>query len=276
MTMVWIRKISNSHCIEENDELSLKEHWKHDFRRGFFILRKELSVRSGLLRLSHLWLVLEPLFLTLVYYLVFSTLRANLNLASLFIGLGIMMGFSRGLASGLNTQLKDGGLKIDRVSSRSVIMGQFLILLSDAVFIISGTSIILFLIYDVNLISILLMMLMSILIVLCSHSLYSTFLPLVILVPDAAKLLRFSGLAVFFGSPVLYPLGMTTGMHRTICLYNPFSYFVEPVRHLAIGSDDVFLLHEEVALFYSFFFSALILLSIRRMEKIRWRTSVWS
>ena len=274
--MTWKRVISNSGYNEGNENLSLYEHWKHDFKRGSFIMRKELSVRSGILRLSYLWLILEPLFLALVYYLVFSTLRASLNLTSLFIGLGLMMGFTRGLTSGLNTRLKDGGLKIDRVSSRAVIIGQMLILFVDAIFTISGISLVLFFLYDVEIMPILLMTLLSILIVICSHSLYSIFQPIVILVPDAAKVLRFSGLTVFFGSPVLYPLGLTTGLHRTISLYNPFSYFVEPVRYFAIDSTDVFLLSPNVAAAYSLLFTILIILSIKRMEQIRWRVSTWS
>ena len=272
----WKRVISPSGCIEHNDSLSQLDHWKHDFRRGSFILRKELSVRSGLLRLSYLWLVLEPLFLALVYYLVFSTLRASLNLTSLFIGLGLMMGFTRGLNSGLNIKLKDGGLMIDRVSSRAVIIGKISILFVDSIFIISGISLVLFFFYDVEILPILLMTFLSTVIVICSHSLYSVFQPIVIMIPDTAKILRFSGLAVFFGSPVLYPLGMTTGLHRTISLYNPFSYFVEPVRYFAINSEDVFLLIPEVALAYCLFFTILIILSIRRIEQIRWRTSTWS
>lgn len=272
----WKRVISPSGCIEHNDSLSQLDHWKHDFRRGSFILRKELSVRSGFLRLSYLWLVLEPLFLALVYYLVFSTLRASLNLTSLFIGLGLMMSFTRGLNSGLNIKLKDGGLMIDRVSSRAVIIGKISILFVDSIFIISGISLVLFFFYDVGILPILLMTFLSTVIVICSHSLYSVFQPIVIMIPDTAKILRFSGLAVFFGSPVLYPLGMTTGLHRTISLYNPFSYFVEPVRYFAINSEDVFLLIPEVALAYCLFFTILIILSIRRIEQIRWRTSTWS
>ena len=272
----WKRVISPSGCIEHNDSLSQLDHWKHDFRRGSFILRKELSVRSGFLRLSYLWLVLEPLFLALVYYLVFSTLRASLNLTSLFIGLGLMMSFTRGLNSGLNIKLKDGGLMIDRVSSRAVIIGKISILFVDSIFIISGISLVLFFFYDVEILPILLMTFLSAVIVICSHSLYSVFQPIVIMIPDTAKILRFSGLAVFFGSPVLYPLGMTTGLHRTISLYNPFSYFVEPVRYFAINSEDVFLLIPEVALAYCLFFAILIILSIRRIEQIRWRTSTWS
>ena len=272
----WKRVISPSGCIEHNDSLSQLDHWKHDFRRGSFILRKELSVRSGFLRLSYLWLVLEPLFLALVYYLVFSTLRASLNLTSLFIGLGLMMSFTRGLNSGLNIKLKDGGLMIDRVSSRAVIIGKISILFVDSIFIISGISLVLFFFYDVEILPILLMTFFSTVIVICSHSLYSVFQPIVIMIPDTAKILRFSGLAVFFGSPVLYPLGMTTGLHRTISLYNPFSYFVEPVRYFAINSEDVFLLIPEVALAYCLFFAILIILSIRRIEQIRWRTSTWS
>ena len=222
--------------------------WSTISERGAFILKKELSVRSGPLRLSYLWLILEPLFLALVYYLVFSTQRASLNLTSLFIGLGLMMGFTRGLNSGLNTNLKDGGLVVTiRLVHVRAIIGQMLILFVDSIFIISGISLVLLLLYGVDILPILLMTFFSILIVMCSHSLYSVFQPIVIVnFPDTAKILRFSGLAVFFGSPVLYPLGMTTGLHRTISLYNPFSYFVEPIRYFAINSEDVFLLIPEV------------------------------
>ena len=41
-------------------------------------------------RLGSLWLMLDPIFYTLVYYLVFDVLRANPNTSSIIIGIGMM------------------------------------------------------------------------------------------------------------------------------------------------------------------------------------------
>lgn len=268
------RRVTPEMCYEEsldsNDALVL------DFQRAKFIMKKEYMVNSISYRLSYLWLFLEPLLSALVFYFVFSIIRADFNLTSLFIGLAIIRGFIIGMNSGLDTRVLDGGLKIDRVSSRAVTIAFFMKLIADSIFSASGVAAILVIFFDSGVVAIVALFVVNILISFCSYSFYSIFQFPILRSPDLGRILKFTGMAMFFGSPVLYPLGMTTGIHRAICIYNPFSYFVEPVRFLALGSTDYLLLKTELAIVYSLCFLVLLFLSLVRIEKVRWETSTWA
>ena len=268
------RRVTPEKCYEES--LDSRDALVLDFQRAKFIMKKEYMVNSISYRLSYLWLFLEPLLSALVFFFVFSVIRADFNLASLFIGLAIIRGFTIGMNSGLSTRILDGGLKIDRVSSRAITIAFFMKLVVDSLFAASGVAAILVIFFESGVIAILALFVVNIVISFCSYSFYSIFQFPILRSPDFGRLLKFTGMAMFFGSPVLYPLGMTTGFHRTICIYNPFSYFVEPVRYLALGSTDYLLLKSELALVYSLCFSVLLLLCMLRIEKVRWETSTWA
>ncbi len=272
--MSFYRRITREMCYEESSDP--KESLRLDFQRAKFITKKQYMVSSISFRLSYLWLFLEPLLSALVFYGVFSVIRADFNLVSLFIGLSIIRGFTNGMNSGLSTGISDGGLHIDRVSSRAITLSFFVKLIFDSIFAASGVAAMLFFVFGASPISILALFISNIAISFCSHSFYSLFQFPIIRSPDIGRTLRFSGIVMFFGSPVLYPLGMTEGLHRTICIFNPFSYFVEPVRHLASGSDDYLLLSQDLAIAYSIIFCILISMAYTRIEKIRWVTSTWS
>ncbi len=58
-------------------------------KRANFIVKKELMAVGMRQRLGSLWLMLDPIFYSLVYYIVFDILRANPNTSSIIIGIGM-------------------------------------------------------------------------------------------------------------------------------------------------------------------------------------------
>ena len=95
-------------------------------------------------------------------------------------------------------------------------------------------------------------------------------------IPDIGNLINHFLLLMFFASPVLYPMYMTTGIHYEINKFNPFSYFVEIVRECAnlesviydIGYNKIFIIS-----------AIIVLISVKgfiSLDKIRWEVSTWS
>ena len=80
-----IREITPEKCMDHLD--SPNEALKLDFLRGRFILNKKLRRVAGSKRLGNLWLVLDPIFTSLVYYFVFTVIRHKSDPESVFIGL---------------------------------------------------------------------------------------------------------------------------------------------------------------------------------------------
>ena len=95
-------------------------------------------------------------------------------------------------------------------------------------------------------------------------------------IPDVNNIIKYFMLLMFFGSPVLYPMVMTSGLHYKINEYNPFSYFVETVRYYA-DLESVILDFSPTLL--SIIILMTLLLSFRgyyQIDRLRWEVSSWS
>ena len=93
-----------------------KEQIFLDQRRSAFILRNKFRSLAGDKRLGVLWVVLEPLVMSLVYLFVLTVLRSSISSESIFIGISLWGLATVSLMSGVQC-LDDfsGGLKCERV-----------------------------------------------------------------------------------------------------------------------------------------------------------------
>jgi ABC-type polysaccharide/polyol phosphate export permease len=81
---------------------------------------------------------------------------------------------------------------------------------------------------------------------------------------------------MFFGSPVLYPMSETSGLHYRINEFNPFAYFAEATRHYS-GLDAVFFDIDPYVMIPVV--SIVLILAIRGytlLDRLRWEVSSWS
>ena len=271
-----IREITPHHCKDyiEDKNKSLRL----DLLRGRFILNKKLRTIAGSRRLGNLWLVLDPIFISLIYYFVFTVIRHKSDPESVFIGLTYIRILQMALKHGyINSIDYSGGIKIERVRTRALIFSEFFLGFSNTFFMCLGISILFITFFEiVDPLSIILFYLIGFISYFFWYSMGSLFSPIGLRIPDTNTLVVYFGLMMFFGSPALYPLGATTGIHRTINLYNPFSFCVEPMRNLLIGTEDYLLLNPNIGYFYFGIMIIALAYTSYRFDNIRWRISSWS
>ena len=269
-----IRIITRESCIERPDNGT--EALRLDVVRAKFITRKQWVKVAGSTKLGYLWLVLDPLVLTLVYLFVFTVLRANSDPVSLFIGLSMVRGLQGSMVGGAGAPDLTGGITIERTRTRAIAISRILKVASDSFFLGIGVTAALILVFETSFIACIIFMFLLFLSNLFWYSVGTIFSPMTSFVPDLLKMVSYFGLVMFFVSPALYPLGKTQGIHRQISLVNPFSYFVEGARTFATGSEDYLLLSIEIGLFWLGFFLIVGLIGLKSLDSVRWRLSVWS
>jgi len=269
------RSITPEGCFDRPADS--KEAWSLDTKRARFIVKKKFRGLAGSRRLGQLWLALDPLFLGLVYYFVFTVIRHKTDPVSVFIGITYIRILQNALKSGYSVMPDfTGGLKIERVRTRAVILSEYLIGLFNSFFMCLGIGIIFILIFNVGIVEAVLFWLLGLLTYYFWYALGNVLSPLSIIVPDTKPIVSYFGTLMLFGSPALYTLSETSGIHRTINLYNPVSFCVEPARAAILGTTDYKLLSIEVAYVLLLILSILVIINILRFDKIRWRFSTWS
>ena len=209
-----IRVITPESCIEHPGDWA--EALRMDIIRAKFITRKQWVKVAGSTKLGYLWLVLDPLVLTLVYLFVFTVLRANSDPVSLFIGLSMVRGLQGSMVGGAGAPDLTGGITIERTRTRAIGLSRILKVASDSFFLGIGVTVALILVFETSVIATVVFMLLLFLSNLFWYSVGTMFSPLTSFVPDLLKLVGYFGLIMFFVSPALYPLGKTQGLHRQI------------------------------------------------------------
>ena len=119
-----LRVITPSSCTEV--PINAREALIIDLKRARFIVRKKFRVIAGSKRLGQLWLVIDPLIISLMYFLVFTVIRYNPDPRSLFLGITYIRILQLALKNGFNNSIDyTGGIKIERVSSRCLLLSEW-------------------------------------------------------------------------------------------------------------------------------------------------------
>jgi lipopolysaccharide transport system permease protein len=269
------RRMTVDGC-EEVREIS-KEQTFLDQRRSSFILRNKFRKLAGDKRLGVLWVVLEPLVMSLVYLFVLTVLRSNIRSESIFIGITLWGVATVSLLSGVQC-LHDfsGGLKCERVRTRVLVKPMIQFRIIDSASRTLGVAIILFYLFDVGVIPIISFMLIGVVLGLTFEGLGLNLSRIGHAIPDIKVLVRYFMRLMFFAGPALYPLTYAHGLHYTINLINPFTYFVELSRYLA----DLESAFSDLKPMYGILTMCLLVaLSFRGyfgIDKLRWELSAWS
>jgi len=268
------RSITNAACIDILSDK--KKSLVLDLRIANFIVKKRNLTVMKSFRLGAIWNMLDPLLHSLVYLFVFTVIRYNSNPGNLMIGIALIRGLQQNLIYGSSSNLDfTAGLKIERVRSRAIVLSELLYVIQTSFYLSFGTVMVLLLL-DASYWVIPLMPLFCILNGLVWYSFGRMLSPIIQRLPDFKKIVTYFGMLMFFGSTALYPLSMTTGMHRQINLYNPFSYVVEPARYIAFGTDSIQLLDPIVGMAISIIAIFSLVFGLYIIDKQRWRWSTWS
>ena len=92
-----IRTITPERCREVL--ANPRKEWRLDYHRAIVILKKKTYNQTIGSYLGFIWLILDPLVLTMVYLFVFSVITHREDPALVFVGLGIIRGMQRVLLS---------------------------------------------------------------------------------------------------------------------------------------------------------------------------------
>ena len=248
-----------------------------DNERTKYLIRKDFRKLSGRKKLGLLWLIFDPMATTLVYFLVLQVFRTNVNAESMIIGITMFRIFTASLKSGINA-LSDfsGGIKAERIRTSVLLNAKFGYRIIDTSLQCLGVMIILILGFSTNFTGLLALFFLSQILGILSEGFGLSFSLIVKRIPDLGNLINYFLLLMFFASPVLYPMNMTTGLHYEINKFNPFSYFVETVREYADVGSVINDLDDNIIFIIS---TILVLISVKgicSLDKIRWEVSTWS
>jgi ABC-type polysaccharide/polyol phosphate export permease len=256
---------------------------KLDKNRSTFILRKKFRNLSGRKRLGLVWVILDPIVISLVYLFVFTVLRASTRVETVFIGITLFRLMQVSLKTGMNS-IRDftGGLKAERVRTRVLINSMIKYRIIDNFLQSSGVALILLIGYNVPVLGIILFLLTAQVIGFLSEGLGMNLAPIVKNIPDISNLINYILMVLFFASPALYPMSQTIGTdglrgwHYKLNELHPFTYFVEAARDFA-GLDSA--MHALDMRIFAIFLLALLFFTYRGysiIDKLRWRMTTWS
>ena len=248
-----------------------------DKRRSAFILKNKFRRLAGDKRLGVLWIILEPLIMSLVYLFVLTVLRSSISSESIFIGISLWGLATVAVSSGMDC-LDDfsGGLKCERVRTPVLVRPMIQFRLIDSASRTIGVASILWVVFGVDFLGVAVLILSGVILGVFLEGLALNIAKISHSIPDLKVLVRYFMRLMFFAGPALYPLTYAEGIHYQINLYNPFTYFVEIVRHISDLESAYYDLESTTTLLV---LGTVAILSIRgywRIDRIRWELSSWS
>ena len=270
------RVIGVDACIEEGplsaDSINL------DRQRVKYLVSNQLRSTNEKKWLGPIWLVLDPIANALVYLLVLSVVRSNPNPESLFMGISMFSNFRRGFTSGVAsiTDFSGGLADVERVRTRVLVKSKLYYRTIDSSIGSFGVCLLLLFYLEMSLEAVLAFFVLSQIVGILGEGVALNTARLTKRIPDLKNLVGYFMTLMFFGSPVLYPMSMTSGIHYRVNEFNPFSYFIESARYAA-GIDSIFSDFDYTILIPLILL--LIFLHFRgysRIDRFRWEVSTWS
>lgn len=268
------RVITRQSCLEssrsENEKII-------DQKRASFMVRSKIRGIYGNKWLGSIWLILDPVATALVYLLVLTVVRSNPSPESLFIGVSLFRIFQTSFKSGVSS-VSDftGGIKVERIRTLVVVTSMIRYRLLDSFLASFGVGLILLLYLEMHFEGVLVFLILGQTLGIIAEGFGLNLTLVVKRIPDVGYLVTYFLMLMFFGSPVLYPMSATNGLHYKINQFNPFSFFVETSR-FASDLDSVILeIGNEIIVPIM---TLLLLLSARgyaSIDKQRWEVSSWS
>ncbi len=271
-----MERIVNPSFCKETGQLS-QEDLDLDKKRMKFILKKKFRHMSGRKRLGLIWLILDPIVVSLVYLFIFTVLRASTRVESIFIGITLFRLVQVSLKTGMSS-IKDftGGLKAERVRTRVLTGSMIRYRIIDNFLQSGGVALILMIGYNVPTLGIFAFLLTAQVIGFLSEGVGMNLAPLVKKIPDIANLVNYILMVLFFASPALYPLSYTTGIHYFLNTLHPYTYFVETSRYFAGLDSEILNLDLRIFALFSVILIILIWRGYAIIDKLRWRMTTWS
>lgn len=268
------RVFTKKACIEDpssDNEIIINRE------RVSFLVRRRIRGIYGNKWLGSIWLILDPVATALVYLLVLTVVRSNPSPESLFIGVSFFRIFQTSFKSGVSS-VSDftGGIKVERVRTGVVVSSMIRYRFLDSFLSSFGVGAILLIFLEMPIEGVLSFLILGQTLGIVSEGFALNLSLIAKRIPDINYLITYLLMLMFFGSPVLYPMSATSGIHYTINKFNPFSYYIEAARYASELDSVIFEIGSEIIVSVM---SILLLLTARgyiSMDKQRWEVSSWS
>ncbi len=254
-----------------------EEELMMDKTRSSFILQNKFRKIAGRRRLGVLWLGLDPVIRSMIYLFVLTVLRSSIKGESLFIGITLFAVLGKSFRSGCASVADySGGIMAERIRTRALVPPIIKFRIIETFASTFGAALVLAFWFEVPIEGVIGLLVIGQIIGILFEGLGQNFAMAAKRVPDINNIIHHFLRFMFYASPVLYPMTLTSGIHYTLNEWNPFTYFVELSRHLA-GLDSVYSdLNSGIFVAY---LTILVIMTIRgfsRIDKNRWELSAWS
>ena len=248
-----------------------------DRTRSSFILMNKFRKIAGRRRLGVLWLGLDPVIRSMIYLFVLTVLRSSIKGESLFIGITLYAVMGKSFRSGCASVADySGGIMAERIRTRALIPPIIKFRIIESFASTLGASLVLAFYFKVPIGGVIGLLLIGQIMGILFEGLGQNIAMMAKRVPDINNIVQHFLRFMFYASPVLYPMTLTSGIHYRLNEWNPFTYFVELSRHLA-GLESVF--PELNSGIFVCFLAILVIMTIRgfgRIDRNRWELSAWS
>lgn len=246
-------------------------------RRSLFIVRKELMASGFRKRLGNFWLMLDPLFYSMIYYFVFAVVRSNPSASSIIIGIGLMRVFQESFRAGSDSpKTFSGGLKAERIRTSVLVRSMVQSRILNTFFQSFGLSLVLALALGMELVVSIYFLIICQIVAILAQGIALNLSMLTRRIPDVSNAVRYFLILYFYMSPALYPLSKTSGLHYKINSVNPFSFFVEWIRMIANLDSEYNNLDQSIFILLLAILSLVSIIGFRSVDKNRWVLSTWS
>ena len=270
------------HTIYDNQSIQKvgsksAEEKKRQNNQMRFIIKSHFTKATEKKYLGYVWLILDPLVISLIYLFVFTVVRARIGPGSIFIGITLYKILQDSIKNGINIVKSDnGGIKCERIDSVVILKATILRRSIESILGTVPTSLILIFGFGISwqggVFYILVAQIMSFLFLglgLCAAGIVRK-------IPDIGEVINWILRIGFFVSPAIYPMYKMQGLHYKINEYNPFTYFAEITRLYAGETSTYNQLNTTVMLSLFAIILLLNMWAISRFDKLRWRITVWS
>jgi len=244
-----------------------------DLKISITIGLRDVSKPTSLLRLGIIWVILDPLMLSAIYSFLFTVLGKTTEIATIVIGVMTFRAFYNAFKTGYLMKLSIEPFPLKHTTTKI-----FLISKITTEFIKGGCvgltgSLLLSLVFNSPPILIFHMTISCALLSILGLGSGMILLPYASKFGDLGKLFNYIIFLSFFIQPCLYEYNITTGVHREILAYIPFTIVVEFLRSTASGHDYPFdLIHALVIIVIWFF---IMMIGLIGADRERWRMTPW-
>lgn len=269
--------IENSKCRRLDSPTSLDSSTNR--QRIRFIVKRKIRKASGERFLGPFWLIMDPLFYSLIYLFVFTVLRARIDPGSIFIGITLYGVLSSSLTSGIDSISEiNGGLKCERVPTYVLVQASFLHRFIDILFRTLPTSIVLVIGFGVLPIGAFCYLIVAQILGHLIMGLGFFFSHFIARIEDIKSLIKYALRIGFYASPTMIPMSRMAEFPilYKINEFNPFTYFVEFVREVSDFPSEYNNLSMATLSAVLFLLLSTSFFGTRRLDDLRWRMTAWS